>query len=119
VQIVPELSDVNSQAFKAAVRLVNENPLLRQRPDWPVVVAKLWLGEQAFSAKQAKPAGAAVAPARPAIKSTPKSAPGAPRTSTAALPQPSSNDTLKAKIANGTATLAEVQAYALSGVRAG
>ena len=113
-QIVPELNDVNSPAYKAAIKLVQDNPLLRHRADWPVVVAKLYLGEQAFNAK-AKPAPAA---GKPAVKPAVKAAPGAPRTSVAALPQPAANGALAKKIADGTASLAEVQQYALAGVHA-
>lgn len=116
VQLVPELNDANSAAYKAAVAIVSQNPQLRSRADWPVVVAKLWLGEQVIAAKS-KPAPAApakAAPARPAARP----APGAPRTSTAALPNPSKRDALSAKIAAGTASMDEVQEYARGSIAA-
>ena len=114
VQIVPELNDAKSEAFKAAQRLVQQNPLLRNRADWPVVVAKLYLGEQAFNQKAQPKTAPKAAPAKPVLKP----APSAPRTSTAALPQASSVDTIRQRIANGTATLAEVQSLTLGGIQA-
>lgn len=114
VQAVPEFNDPQSAAYQAAQRILRENPQLRQRADWPVVLAKLYLGEQGFETK-IKPAAPAAPAAAPAKAATPRPAvrpaPGAPRTATAAIPQPTASEALKAKIANGTANLAEVQQY--------
>lgn len=112
VQIIPELNDKASPAYQFALKTAMENPVLLRNPNWPVTVAEMWLGKQAFSAKTGKPA----APAAP--KAAPKpSAPGAPRTSVAAMPQASQHDALAAKIAAGTASMQEVQQYALSGMK--
>ena len=115
VQIIPELADVNSPAYKAAIQLVQQNPLLRHRADWPVVVAKLYLGEQAFLAK-AKPAAAPAA--KPAARPAARPAPGAPRAAVSALPTADTKSALAQKIADGTATMQEVQQYALADIRA-
>lgn len=117
VQILPELNDANSNEYKAAAKIVSENPMLRQRADWPVIVAKLCLGEAVFNAKaNAKGNGAAVT-AKPAIRPS-RPAPGAPRTATGAIPQASTDDVLRSKIEKGTASLREVQEYARARVAA-
>lgn len=111
-QIIPELNDKASPAYQFALQTALENPTLLRNPNWPITVAEMWLGRQAFTAKTSRPA----APAAP--KAAPKpAAPGAPRTSVAALPQVSARDAVAEKIANGTATLQEVQAYALTGIK--
>lgn len=115
VEAVPEFNDKNGPAFQAALRMVRENPLLLQKANWPEIVAKLYIGEQAIEAKL-KPAPAAPAP-KPAVKPAPKPAPGAPRVSAAAAPAPDRLATLKAKMAEGTATMQEVQEYGLASVR--
>jgi hypothetical protein len=117
VKAVPEFADPNSAAFKAGLRIVQENPALRARADWPVVVAKLFLGEQGFDSKM-KPQAAPVPTPKPAPRPTAKPAPGAPKNSVAALPQAGGNDALKAKMANGTATKQEVQEYTRSFIAA-
>jgi hypothetical protein len=109
VKRVPELNDANSEAFKAAQRIMAANPALRQRADWPVVIAKLYLGERIFNTQPTPAAPAATA--KPAVKPAAKPAPSAPKVSVAALPNPPANEALAAKLANGTASLAEVQAY--------
>ncbi len=124
VKIIPELSDVNSPAFQAAKQMIADDPGVRSKANWPVILAKRYLGVKGFeTASKPPPAAPVAAPAAPvaapAARPTPKpSAPGAPRTSTAALPQPAANSALKEKIANGSATLAEVQQYAREHVAA-
>jgi hypothetical protein len=117
VQLFPELGDKQSPAFQSAQRILVENPLLRQRSDWPVLLTKLYLGEQAYMAKT-KPAASAAPAVKAAPKPPAKAAPGAPRTSVAALPRTGANDALSAKIKAGTASLAEVQEYTRSFVAA-
>ena len=118
VQILPALGDGNSPEFKAVAQMVRENPLLRNRADWPIVVTKQYLGAQAFD-KLTKPAAAtATATATPPPKPTAKAAPGAPRKATASMPAADANAAIRAKLANGTATLAEVQQLARSMVGA-
>lgn len=73
VQILPQLADPNSDAFKAVQAMIQQNPLLRNRADWPVVVAKMHLGQQAWNAIT-KPATAPVV--KPAPRPS-KPAPGA------------------------------------------
>lgn len=110
VKHLPELNDKTSAAYQAAVRMVQENPLLRNRSDWPMLIVKNLLGTRALENLAKPPAPAPAAPAAP--RPAPKPAPGAPRTSVSALPQPAANDALKKKMANGTATMQEVTEYA-------
>jgi len=112
VKILPELNDAKSAAFQAASKIVSENPLLRNRADWPVIVAKLYLGEQAYNSKATGNGAGTPRPTAPKVTSRP--APGAPRTSTAAMPPVNGSVVLAKKMADGTATLDEVQSYTLS-----
>jgi hypothetical protein len=73
-------------------------------------VAKLCLGEVLYDAKIKSAIVSTPAPARVVPRAV-RSAPGAPRTATSALPQTNAGDAIAAKMANGTASLAEVQEY--------
>jgi hypothetical protein len=111
VKIIPDLTDPKSASFKAAQEAVQQNPLLRNNANWPILIVKHLLGTRALEernkpATQPAPAVTPKIPARPS-----KPAPGAPKTSTSAIPRLNGNDALKTKMADGTATLAEVQEY--------
>lgn len=128
VKILPAMADERSLERQAILAFARANPIVLQRPDWPVIAAKFYLGEQAFDRQAAgtpRPAApAATVPARPpvivpdpkTIPATPvlpfSSAPGAPTRSTAALPAANRTDELSAKIASGKASEDEVDEYA-------
>ena len=121
--VLPELNTVGSLLHKQVAALIQSNPMLKSYPNWPQIAAKMILGDQAFAKMQAPPAKAPAAPAKPAaIKPAPatipppvatalRAAPGAPATSSSALPQSKRLDELSAKLANGTASLTEVDEY--------
>lgn len=113
--ILPDLKDSTSDAFKATSRIMQENPLLRNRADWPEVLVKQYLGEQLFNEKS-KPAP--VIATLPPVAQPRRPAPSAPRTSTSALPAANAGDAITRKMADGTASLAEVQEYARGKVAA-
>lgn len=108
---VPGLNQPNSPEYQQIARVVQNNPQLATHPEGPMIAVKLYLGEQALAGKlpaQMKAAPTtATAPAKPALKS----APGAPRASAAALPPTNRLVELQTKLANGTATMKEVDEY--------
>lgn len=114
-QIMPEINDIKSAAHRNVQQLLQTNPSLRANANWPMVAVKLMLGEAAVAAK-VKPAAPAPAVPPPTVKVVVKPAPGAPRRTSAALPQGNAMDAIKARIDNGTATMADVQAYARTDV---
>ncbi len=112
---MPDLKNPKSETYQRIAHLLRTNPQLRDLANGPEVAVKLYLGEQAWTGK---PLPTAAAPAKPPTPPTPASAPGAPRTSAAGTPKSSELDTLRAKMANGTATLAEVDRYTSLSIQA-
>ena len=121
VKVLPELQDKNSAAHKQCEAFVQANPQVKANANWPLLVAKLWLGEQQFEMKLKVPAAASAtrptvivpAPSTVAAPIVPalRPAPGAPARSASALPQSNRADELSGKITAGTATLKEVDEY--------
>jgi len=116
-QILPELaSDPKSERARQFAALANQNPQLRQLgPHWPELLATQILGLELRGKNKpvAKPPATATVTTPPPPPPPPRPAPGAPRTSAAAVPQPKELEALRAKLANGTATLAEADRYAV------
>jgi len=111
-QIVPEILDAKTDQAKLFNNLMREQPILRSLPNGPELAAKLILGHEVFTSRKTKTAtNPPPVPLTPAPQPTPKSAPAAPRRSSEAIPQISELDTLRAKLAAGTATTAEVDRY--------
>jgi hypothetical protein len=77
VERFPEFKDPASELHKTALRLVTERPELKRRSDWPVLVAKLALGEQAYGGKAKEKTTAAPAQVPPRIPAAPRPAPAA------------------------------------------
>lgn len=111
VEFLPALRDPNSPEFAHARTMVSQNPLLRNRPDWPMLVVKNLLGTKALEALVKPAATPAAAPVKVAVATAKKAAPGASKNSIGALPVNNGSDVIAAKMKNGTATLAEVQEY--------
>lgn len=127
VKRLPDLENPKSETYRRVAAFVQQNPQVKTNANWPLIVAKLYLGEMAFN-QAATPAGTpgavpaaqprrptAIAPAAatmPAPAAPPaRQAPGAPAISTAALPQGNRLQELSGKIEKGTATLKEVDEY--------
>jgi hypothetical protein len=119
VQVLPEMDDVKSPVHQQIAAFVRANPNVKAMANWPLVCAKLFLGEKAFNT-QAQPAPAKTAPAviKPAPATMPApvartlhAAPGAPSSSAAAVPHSNRLAELSSKLTNGTATLADVDEY--------
>lgn len=114
-KLIPELvSDPSGARAQKFVAIVQQNPWLKQQgSNWPIIAAKYLIGDER-AATPATPAAATVptpVPQPTPLPVTARPAPAAPRTVHAPAPQPSELDTLRAKLANGTATEAEVDRY--------
>lgn len=112
VKLIPELADAKSDRAKRFVQMANENPAIRgMGANWPVVLAYQVLGREAATKTAAPAAPAAV----PAIKPTPapvppptRQVPAAPRATVPPAPKKGDYEQASEKLANGTATLADV-----------
>lgn len=113
VKLVPEIKDAKSPRAQKFAAIVNQNPWLKQQgPNWPQVAATYLLGMERSQTATTQPAPVAAAPAPPA-----RPAPSASRITTAALPAPDAGQELSVRLANGTATLEEVQRAAAGQIR--
>ena len=120
VKIVPEMADATSPVHKQLAAFVAANPVVKSDPRWPLLVAKLYLGELAWAAKNKSAPTPPPAPRTivPAANTIPipivpplRAAPGAPARSSAALPPSNRLAELSEKINSGKATLKEVDEY--------
>jgi len=113
-KILPGLNDPKSAAWKAFATYVQQNPTVRNLgPAWPQMVAegvahRLSRSSPGTVTATTPPPAAAPAPVPP----TPRSAPGAPRTSVAALPKKSEREEIVERLNNGTATTKDMDRYA-------
>lgn len=112
--IIPELADAKSARAKEYAAFVKARPWLpRFGPNWPVIAATHMLGEVAVRHIKSAKSAPSPAPQPPVAKvATAKSAPAAPTRTASTLPQPKELDAISAKMANGTATPAEIATYA-------
>lgn len=117
VTILPGLKDPNSAVRKEFNALAN-NPAVRALgPQWPVYVAQQILGKETATRAQAPAAVIPPLPPTPPPATVP--GPGAPRVSVPP-PQPASvNDAVEARLANGTATEADMKNLAAASLRGG
>lgn len=119
VKLVPELADAKSDRAKRFVQMANENPAVRSMgANWPVVLAYQVLGREAAVAK-----GAPAPAAAPAIKPTPtpppaatRQVPAAPRATPPTPPKKNDYEQAAEKLANGTATLADITRMAKAAI---
>jgi hypothetical protein len=119
VKQVPELADAKSDRAKRFVQMANENPAIRSMgPNWPLVLAYQVLGREAAAAK-----GAPAPVAAPAIKPTPtptpattRQVPAAPRATPPTPPKKNDYEQAAEKLANGTATLADITRMAKAAI---
>lgn len=121
-KLIPELADPKSARAQKFVGIVNANPwLLQQGANWPVIAAKYLLGDERTSAPAPTPA-AATAPIpvpQPAPQpATARPAPAAPRTAAVAPAPKNELQNLRAKLADGTATEADLDRYAVLSIHA-
>lgn len=118
LQMVPEIRDPKSARGQQFAAILNANPRIRELgSNWPVLLAQQILGMEAVRTRtattpslQPQPVPAAVTPLA--------SAPGAPRTSVAAVPQPTELDTIRSRVTSGRASEADMSRYAAMQVRA-
>jgi len=117
LQMVPELRDPKSARGQQFAAILNANPRIRELgSNWPVLLAQQILGMEAVRTRTAttptpphpQPVPAAILP----------SAPSAPRTSVAAVAQPTELDAIRARVTNGRASEADMTRYASLQVRA-
>lgn len=111
--VMPQINDVKSPEF-AAIAGILKSPELRNRVDGPIQAVRLLLGDRAMTQTL-------LASAKPAAKpkaAVVKAAPGAPRTSVAALPQQTEATAIADRVAKGTATLEDMKKYARALVKA-
>lgn len=124
VEILPEMDDVKSDVYKGISALVARRPSLKTQVDWPMVAAKLWLGEQESGKRITAKAAAKTAATTQQRAATPqattktttakpaaKQAPGASRRAAAAAPATDRLTALQGKMEKGTASMAEMQEY--------
>ncbi len=120
VKLLPGLADVKSEEFKTFKAIADRNPAIKNfGPNWPTVLAQYIRG-----ATQATPAAGAPqppqppqpAPTIPKVEIVPpaptRKAPGAPGKTGAALPQTTDVDAARARVKDGTASMADVQLLA-------
>lgn len=111
-KILPGLGSPNHAAHKAFEAFVRANPNVRTLGhNWPVMVAKGIAHELGIARPTAAPNGGT--PQTP----TPRSAPGAPRTSTGMLPKTSDIDEVRARLHSGQGTQADMERYAVLSLR--
>jgi hypothetical protein len=103
----PEINDVNSPLHKRIKAVTDAKPWLLNDVEGPMQVLKYVLGDELLKPAPAKPAAAA-----PAVRQ----APGAPRKTAAALPPANVLAAIEKKMADGTATEADLKAYARAGI---
>lgn len=118
LQMVPEIRDPKSARGQQFAAILNANPRIRELgSNWPVLLAQQILGMEAVRTRTATTPSLQPQPVPSAI--TPlASAPGAPRTSVAAVPQPTELDTIRSRVTSGRASEADMSRYAAMQVRA-
>lgn len=110
VTLVPGLKDPNSESGKQFSAILAANPGVRNLgTHWPELVAKQIFANDAITARTKAPTPLAPVMTPAAAPAALSGGPAAPRTSAAAIRQPSEQETLAAKIMAGTATQAEVR----------
>lgn len=112
-KILPGLGQANSAEHKAFAAYLQQYPGVRNLgPNWPQMVAEGVAHRLGRTAASVPPVAVPGLPVVTATAPAPRSAPGAPRTSTAAVPARNQLDTLREKIASGQASDKDMRLYA-------